>query len=379
VGSTEVLTIAIIVVFGVIMLPILFNENPSAFLENSICTIFVGPFNFTCTEPGGNVTFVGINPIIINATNGTITWSFNGTGQNGTGGKILIEGDQITINQNSTHAVFHLEDCTSNQLLIWYTLTEWTCIDLSTINGTAVNNTKTHISLGGDADVFKFENATHVADRGISGDNFINVTERENDVLIQLKTCVADGMIIVYDQPTDNYVCQTFQQIQKEFGLDRDEIMYPWQAGSSTGPHVILTFTNYDTRAMRMSGTAQHPTTATWMWPVPNNFNSSSTIEFSLWWITQNSDAGSICYLLQTMKRVPGQNIDTTFNPSVKICEANPGINILKKTTWTLTTSQHGLVGNDLAFIKLTRDQTDPTDDFNKDSYILVGKLIWNS
>jgi len=119
---------------GMLILPILFNENPTAFIGNSVCTIFVGLLNTTCNSFEGNVTFIGESPITItpNYTDNTVTWAF------------VFEGN-------------------------------------------ATNQTQVHVSLGG-ADVFKNETGgvpNIIFFRGLSEGAGINITERENTILIE--------------------------------------------------------------------------------------------------------------------------------------------------------------------------------------------------
>ena len=89
-AGIEIVSIVAIVVAGAILIPIVFNENPAAFLENSLCVIFAGPTNTTCNAIKGNVTFVGIPPIVITADNlaNTLTWNFTLAAENATHGNI---------------------------------------------------------------------------------------------------------------------------------------------------------------------------------------------------------------------------------------------------------------------------------------------------
>jgi len=83
-ATTEIFAIVGIVVAAAIFVPILFDENPAAFLENSLCTIFTpgSGTNTTCNAIKGNVTFTGDFPILITANNSAneITWSFGSVG-----------------------------------------------------------------------------------------------------------------------------------------------------------------------------------------------------------------------------------------------------------------------------------------------------------
>jgi len=83
-ATTEIFAIVGMVVVAAIFVPILFDENPAAFLENSLCTIFTpgSGTNTTCNAIKGNVTFIGDFPIIITANNSAneITWGFGALG-----------------------------------------------------------------------------------------------------------------------------------------------------------------------------------------------------------------------------------------------------------------------------------------------------------
>ena len=83
-ATTEIFAIVGIVVAAAIFVPILFDENPGAFLENALCTIFTpgSGTNTTCNAIKGNVTFIGDFPIVITANNSAneITWSFGQLG-----------------------------------------------------------------------------------------------------------------------------------------------------------------------------------------------------------------------------------------------------------------------------------------------------------
>lgn len=364
------------IIFAAIFIPILLDDNGSAFIPNSLCVIFGNSGgNFTCDNTNSNVTFTGVNGITIypNGTN-EIIWNFTGQFSLSVNGTTLIPGDQIDFNiigANLTEIA--LEPCADDQILIWYTLTEWTCIDVS-----SVNQTQTHFSLGGDADVFKFENSTHVAFRGISEGIGMNVTERTNDILVALKDC-NNLELLVFNGTTGDYQCISGADFSSQVAFDTDEIFYPWVGASSTGVHVILSMTNYDIRAVRETGVGVSTSATTWVWPVPTNFDNTSNVKFTLYWITQSGSAGTVCHSLSTMPRVEGNNIDSTFGTVEKVCTANPGSNILVVDEFILTPAEHNYDPDDLGFIKLSRDPTDSSDTLTTNAYILVGKLEWNA
>jgi len=83
-AGTEIFVIVAIIVAGAIFVPILLDENPAAFLENGLCTIFTpgNGQNTTCNAIKGNVTFIGDFPIVITANNSAneITWGFGALG-----------------------------------------------------------------------------------------------------------------------------------------------------------------------------------------------------------------------------------------------------------------------------------------------------------
>jgi len=107
-AGVEIGVIAIIIVFGALALPILFNENPAAFLENGLCTIFTpgNGQNTTCNAIKGNVTFIADNPITIVANNtaNTITWAIglgNGSAHTNIGGGAeVFKNETVGINSN---------------------------------------------------------------------------------------------------------------------------------------------------------------------------------------------------------------------------------------------------------------------------------------
>lgn len=76
----------IVVVIGLIaialIIPILLDESPTAYIENGLCTIFAGGGNTTCGSILGNVTFIGDFPISITPdfANNTMTWSLGDIG-----------------------------------------------------------------------------------------------------------------------------------------------------------------------------------------------------------------------------------------------------------------------------------------------------------
>ena len=107
-AGVEIGVIAIIIVFAALALPILFNENPAAFLENGLCTIFTpgNGQNTTCNSIKGNVTFIADNPLTIVADNSanTITWGIgagNGTSHTNIGGGAeVFKNETAGINSN---------------------------------------------------------------------------------------------------------------------------------------------------------------------------------------------------------------------------------------------------------------------------------------
>ena len=107
-AGVEIGVIAIIIVFAALALPILFNENPAAFLENGLCTIFTpgNGQNTTCNAIKGNVTFIGDNPITILANNSANTITFGIGLGNGTthtnigGGAEIFKNETEGINSN---------------------------------------------------------------------------------------------------------------------------------------------------------------------------------------------------------------------------------------------------------------------------------------
>lgn len=107
-AGVEIGVIAIIIVFAALALPILFNENPAAFLENGLCTIFTpgNGQNTTCNSIKGNVTFIANDPITIEADNiaNTITWGIglgNGTSHTNIGGGAeVFKNETLGINSN---------------------------------------------------------------------------------------------------------------------------------------------------------------------------------------------------------------------------------------------------------------------------------------
>ena len=363
------LTIVLIiggVIFAIAMIiPIFFDVDFPQ--RNALCIIFGLGGNYTCDSSTSNVTFTGLNGIVIfpNGTN-QIIWNFTNpiivaTSDNLT----LTEGDQIDFESiNSTHTEVELEECLDEEMLIFDSfLNEWICV--------------TNLSLGGDADVFKNTTSTNINFRGISEGIGINVTEQTNDILVALKDC-NDMELLVFNSTTGDYECISGADFSSQVGFDTDEVFYPWVGASSTGVHVILSMTNYDTRAVREIGTGTASSSLTWSWPVPSNFDNTSDIKFTLYWITQSANAGTVCHTLQTMPKVEGNDIDGTFGTSVKICTANQGSNILVVDEFTLTPTQHGFDPDDLGFISLHRDPTDPSDTLTTFAYILLGKIEWN-
>lgn len=335
------------------MLPILFDEPGGAFLENSICTIFLGPLNFTCNSPGGNVTFTGLNGIDIfvdpSISNSTVFWNFTGSfggGGNGTG--------------------------------------NFTQID------------ETHTSLGGDANVFKNETAYNSNFRGITAGNLINVTERTNDILLDLggnpnsndlifynstanqwetlDGCIIDGEILVYNGTTNQFECTTGQQFSASSSIDNDESFFP-HLSASNGDDVIVTFTNYNTRAVKFRDNKD--TTATWKYVVPQNYNAT-TLSFKLYWFTQNSNVGNVCWDLNVKNAAEGDDLDLTLTNTGTICTANLGIDILAVDTFSVLPATHGFTAGDMAFIQIQRDEPGtPADTFEKDVYGILGELRW--
>jgi len=330
VGSIEVLTIVIVIVFGALMIPILFDENPAAFLENSLCTI-ITPFggnNFTCNSISGNVTFTGLNGIDIFA-NGTnqIIWNFTGSAGNGTGG-----GNQTD---------------------------------------------ETHVSLGGDADIFKNETLSNANFRGVSAGIGINVTERTNDALIALIDC-DNNELLLFNGTTDDFECIDGQTFAAEASIDNTEIFFA-HLSATNADDVKVSFTNYDMRAVRFNDNVD--VGATWSYTVPINFNSTgTTMEFKLFWFSQSSDVGDVCWQFKINDVVENDNLDFTLTQVDEICTANLGIDVLAVDTFQIPSTTHNFTANDLAWIQIHRQakqNNNPNDTFEQNAYAIIGKLRW--
>lgn len=99
-----------------LIIPILLDDSPSAFIENGLCTIFGSVGNTTCTSVLGNVTFVGLNGIDIIASESlnTIFWNFTGHG-GGIGNTTIIVGETL-MGDNTERLYAHLARGTAGDI-----------------------------------------------------------------------------------------------------------------------------------------------------------------------------------------------------------------------------------------------------------------------
>ncbi len=304
VGSTELFTIVGIVALGAIILPIVLNENPTAFLENSLCTIFVGkpPIgNTTCNDIKGNVTFVGNFPIVItpNNTANTITWS-------------------ITENNDTSHAniggfarVFKNETA---GIALFRTLTGGGGVSVTQFDdyieiktgggGGGPKGICNIVTPNGTFNCDDFEDTVDFVGQGIAISNSSSIVFALNATLNDLNDVTIDDIdendILIF-----NVTSQQFenQRIDNIFFVDRIFNAEEGTVDDVTGVDCVNDVTyifadntdpnEYRRHAIEFGPNCDVDDNFTWSWVVPHDYMGGLDFNFKLYWTDDNQASGS--------------------------------------------------------------------------------------
>ena len=317
-AGVEIAVIAIIIVFAALALPILFDENPAAFLENGLCTILTpgNGQNTTCNAIKGNVTFIADNPITIEANNtaNTITWSIglgNGSAHTNIGGGAeVFKNETVGINSN------------------------WRTIIGS--GGVGVSQQAETITIttggGGPTNLQNINNA--------QGENIFNATEEGNtvtlvgqgiailntsSVVVALNATAAELLDIEYpdNQPDENEFLiynitsgnfenepiSSLLRLKDDY-FNAEEATVDDLTGIDCVNDVTFSlFANtdinqYRRQAIEFCPNAEDDDNFTWLYVVPKILTGKPEFNFKLFWSDDDTDADSF------MKRVDQDNDD---------------------------------------------------------------------
>lgn len=319
-AGIEIGVIVIIIVFAALALPILFDENPAAFLENGLCTIFTpgNGQNTTCNAIKGNVTFIAENPIVIEANNSanTVTWSIglgNGSSHSNIGGGAeVFKNETLGINSN------------------WRTLVSGAGVSI-----TQNPETITISSGGGGAGA-----SLQLIARGDPGNVIYNATSDGNLItvigdgiaitnsssLVFTLNATADKLLdVVYpDNPPDeneflifNVTSQNFENKPisallrlKDTYFNAEEATVDDLTGIDCVNDITFSFfenTNihqYRRQAIEFCADAEDDDNFTWLYVVPKLLTGTPEFNFKLFWSDDDTDADSF------MKRIDEDDDD---------------------------------------------------------------------
>jgi len=326
-ATTEIFAIVGVVVAAAIFVPILFDENPGAFLENGLCVIFSGATNTTCNQISGNVTFVAESPISItpNFTDNTITWAFVFTGnatnqtqihaslggsppdggavfKNETGGvpnliffRGLAEGAGINITERE------------NTILIESDIAQTLC-NVQTFIGVLLQNLF-DCTVAGDTVTFQ-------GLEGITIGNSSSITWELNATLNNLKdvnvTNPDEDHILIYNVTTGNFTNQPLLSITSliDVHFNAEEATVDDIVGITCLNDVTYSFfdntdvNEYRRQAVEFCPDSEPDDNITWLYVVPESYSTATDFKFRLFWTDDDTGAGSF------VQRVPTDDDD---------------------------------------------------------------------
>jgi len=317
-AGIEIGVIVIIIVFAALALPILFDENPAAFLENGLCTIFTpgNGQNTTCNAIKGNVTFIAENPIVIEANNSanTVTWSIGlGNGSSHTnigGGAEVFKNETVGINSN------------------WRTIVGSGGVSVTQLDETI------QIATGGPVGGGPLQNINDP-----NAQNLFNSTEEGNTVVFSGKgiaitnassvefalNATADLLLDVnYTSPPDerdiliwNVTTENFENKRLDNILVPTDVHFNAEEASVddlTGIDCVndVTFSlfanidihQYRREAIEFCPDSDPDDNITWLYTVPKDYTGNSDFNFKLFWSDDDTSAASF------MKRVDTDDDD---------------------------------------------------------------------
>ena len=303
-ATTEIFAIVGIVVAAAIFVPILFDENPGAFLENALCTIFTpgSGTNTTCNAIKGNVTFIGDFPIVITANNSAnkITWSFGAL------------GNASHTNIGGGAEVFKNE---TGGLSTWRTITGSGGVSVTenaeTINIQTGGGGPTPLSNinNGSGQVFSSssegDTVTFVG-RGIAISNVSSVTFTLNataDELLDVDypTSPDEDQILVFNVTTmmweNEPIGSVISLIDVHFNAEEatvDDIVGITCLNDVTYSFFDNTDVNeYRRQAVEFCPDSEPDDNITWLYVVPESYTTATDFKFRLFWTDDETGAGS--------------------------------------------------------------------------------------
>ena len=317
-AGVEIGVIAIIIVFGALALPILFNENPAAFLENGLCTIFTpgNGQNTTCNAIKGNVTFIADNPITIVANNSanTITWAIglgNGTSHTNIGGgaeifknetaginsnwRTLVAGGGVALIQNpETITITSGGGGGPPALQAISQGTPGNVVYNATTDGNLITVLGDGISITNASSLVFSLNAT------IGRLNDVNTTDLD------------ENQFLIFNITSQNFENKPISALLrlKDVYFNAEEATVDDLTGIDCVNDVTFSFfansdvNQYRRQAIEFCPDAEDDDNFTWLWTVPKFILGTPEFNFKLFWSDDDTDADSF------MKRVDEDNDD---------------------------------------------------------------------
>ena len=283
------------------MLPILFQENPSAYIENSLCTIFVGLGNTTCNDVRGNVTFIGNFPIVITPDNpnNTITWSLGDLGNashtNIGGGAEVFKNETAGISTWRTITGSGGVSVTENAETINIQTGGGGPTPLANIN----NGTGNVFQSAVEGDTVTF------AGNGIAISNVSSVTFTLNATADQLldvdyPTLPEDNEILVFNETTGNFENESVGSAISLFDVhfNAEEATVDDIVGITCLNDVTYSFFDntdiheYRRQAVEFCPDSETDDNITWQYTIPKDY-SPTDFKFRLFWTDDDTGAGA--------------------------------------------------------------------------------------
>ncbi len=391
-AGVEVLSIIAIVVVGAILIPIVFNENPAAFLENSLCVIFgTGGTNTTCNAISGNVTFVGISPVSIIANNSqnTITWSIfandtNATHQNIGGGAEVFKNETLVVSNWRTLIGGGGVTVIENPETIEIRTGGAGGGPMRSINNPN-NQNLFNSTLEGETVVF--------VGKGIAITNASSVEFALNATISELlnvnATNATNNDILVFNNFTGNWENIPTLNLTRNTFIDNNDFFSPhlavglasneeetFKQGTSDEFEVrVIEFDKFDPIVCAVCDDF-----ASWQYIVPANYEDSDFI-FKWYWTLEKDDAGTVCWEFKLMNLEVGFDVDQTFGIPTTICNSTfdpTAVDDLNLDIFVVPKGNHDLKAGDIAIVRIERSsQSNPLDTFDEDVFGWGGELTW--
>jgi len=314
VAGIEIVSIVAIVVAGAILIPIVFDENPAAFLENGLCVIFTGSTNTTCNAIKGNVTFVGIPPIVITANNSAniITWNFTLAAENATHGNIG-GGAEVFKNETLGTALFRTlvgsggVSVTENAETITIQTGGGPGGPLRNIN----NGTGNVFSTASEGETVTF------VGKGIKITNASSVEFALNATISELLdvnvTNPDEDQILVFNVTTGDFENEPIGPLValQDVHFNAEEATVDDLTGLDCVNDVTYSFFNntdineYRRQAIEFCADSDVDDNITWLYTVPVGYTDDTDFKFRLFWTDDDTGAGAF------MQRIPTDDDDS--------------------------------------------------------------------